>query len=60
MTIAKSMSKGEVLGETESSTKIKSLSLLNVLVGPMKHVRANPDLAWLADSILGGAATGVQ
>ena len=54
------MSKGEVLGETESSTKIKSLSLLNVLVGPMKHVRANPDLVWLADSILGGAATGVQ
>ena len=54
------MSKGEVLGETESSTKIKSLSLLNVLVGPMKHARANPDSAWLADTLLGGAATGAQ
>ena len=62
LTIAKSMSKGVVLREAESSTKInpvKSLSL-NVLAGPMKHARANPDLAWLADSLLGWAATGAQ
>ena len=43
-----------VLGETMSSTKFKPVKSLIFLVGPMSHARANPDLAWSADILLGG------
>ena len=60
LTFIKSLSKVVVLGETMSSTKFKPVKSLIFLVGPMSHARANPDLAWSADILLGGAATGAQ